>query len=487
MDYLVHGNRMLAGLGVCYGTARDSRHALCGNAQEVLLGPDGFVPAARPLTGRTLYDLASLTKLFTCLCVLRLREDGRLSLDERFGEADPRFPGLRDVTVGDVLSFRAYLRSPSRVDEAANRTEALARVFAIAPAAPPAVKLYTDMNALALGHLVESRADMELYEYVQRAVLRPAGMTETFCRVPPQRLGDCANYNYECRLTDGRPVLRTDAPPGTPHDPKARVLGDGGRHLSGHAGLFSTLGDMTRLAQALLSGEVLPPAVVREIGVNRTGRPNADGTHVQYLGYQCFSRHPQQRLSEVPAYMGPCALGLSGFTGNHLSLDPEAGVFALFLGNRAARAVDGRSYPRTGFRRRTSAWTRTVRDRYAGRRAWRRSHPAWRSGRPCATSTRKTSASTRPSGRTWRRWDGSSVLGAKALADDLARVGDEHERVRIDGLDVLAQADGLAPRDDRHDDLALFVRERALAVVGRRAAVELVDDEAADRVGDAPS
>ena len=119
---------------------------------------------------------------------------------------------------------------------------------------------------------------MELYEYVQRAVLRPAGMTETFCRVPPQRLGDCANYNYECRLTDGRPVLRTDAPPGTPHDPKARVLGDGGRHLSGHAGLFSTLGDMTRLAQALLSGEVLPLAVVREIGVNRTGRPNADGT-----------------------------------------------------------------------------------------------------------------------------------------------------------------------------------------------------------------
>ena len=77
MNYLVRGNRMLAGLGVCYGTARDSRHALCGNAQEVLLGPDGFAPAARPLTGRTLYDLASLTKLFTCLCVLRLREDGR--------------------------------------------------------------------------------------------------------------------------------------------------------------------------------------------------------------------------------------------------------------------------------------------------------------------------------------------------------------------------------------------------------------------------
>ena len=351
MNYLVRGNRMLAGLGVCYGTAHDSRHALCGNAQEVLLGPDGFVPAARPLTGRTLYDLASLTKLFTCLCVLRLREDGRLSLDERFGEADPRFPGLRDVTVGDVLSFRTYLRSPSRVDEAANRTEALARVFAIAPAAPPAVKRYTDMNALALGHLVEARADMELYEYVQRAVLRPAGMTETFCRVPPQRLGDCANYNYECRLTDGRPVLRTDAPPGTPHDPKARVLGDGGRHLSGHAGLFSTLGDMTRLAQAQLSGEVLPPAVVREIGVNRTGRPNADGTHVQYLGYQCFSRHPQQRPVRAGAerlYRQPPVARSRG--GRVCAVSGQPGARAADDARTPARAFGGGLRPGRGRR-----------------------------------------------------------------------------------------------------------------------------------------
>ena len=37
MDYLVHQNRMLAGLSVAYGTASDHRSALCGNAQEVLL------------------------------------------------------------------------------------------------------------------------------------------------------------------------------------------------------------------------------------------------------------------------------------------------------------------------------------------------------------------------------------------------------------------------------------------------------------------
>ena len=87
-------------------------------------------------------------------------------------------------------------------------------------------------------------------------------------------------------------------------------------------------------AQALLSGELLRPETLCEIGVNRTGFSHGDGTYRQYLGYLCFSKHPLQRLSEVPHWMGARSIGLSGFTGNHLSLDPDAGRFVLFLGNR---------------------------------------------------------------------------------------------------------------------------------------------------------
>lgn len=340
MDYLVHQNRMLAGLSVAYGTASDHRSALCGNAQEVLMDDGGaFYPAPRPLTPRTLYDLASLTKLFTCLCVLRLAQEGRLSLDETVGDADPRFYNLRSVTLGDTLCFRAHLQSSERIDAQPTREAALALVYGIALAAPPPVKLYSDMNALVLGHVVERRAGMPLYDFMQETILRPAGMTETFARVPEERLADCANYNYEHRLLGSRALLRTDAAPGTPHDPKARVLGLGGEALCGHAGLFSTLPDMVRLCQALLAGEILTPACVLEIGRNRTGRPNGDGTFVQYLGYQCFCKHPLQRLSEVPVYMGEGAFGLSGFTGNHLSLDPVRGLFTLFLGNRVHNRI----------------------------------------------------------------------------------------------------------------------------------------------------
>lgn len=63
---------------------------------------------------------------------------------------------------------------------------------------------------------------------------------------------------------------------------------------------------MVRFAQALLSGELIRRETLCEIGVNRTGFSHGDGTYRQYLGYLCFAKHPLQRLSEVPHWMG-CA------------------------------------------------------------------------------------------------------------------------------------------------------------------------------------
>ena len=54
----------------------------------------------------------------------------------------------------------------------------------------------------------------------------------------------------------------------------------------------------------------------------------------QFLGIQCYVRHPDQYYSEIPNYMGHKAFGIGGFTGNHVSVDPERNAFAVFLGNR---------------------------------------------------------------------------------------------------------------------------------------------------------
>ena len=53
----------------------------------------------------------------------------------------------------------------------------------------------------------------------------------------------------------------------------------------------------------------------------------------------CFSKSPVARLSEVPSFMGLRAFALAGYTGNHLAIDPDLGVFDLFLGNRCHNRV----------------------------------------------------------------------------------------------------------------------------------------------------
>ena len=339
MSALVERMRMLTGVAVAYGTKDDFRTAQTGNIQEVAWTDGAFVPCVRPIRDDTLYDLASLTKLFTLISVMQLLVRGRLSLWDTVGKIDPRFPHLKQVSIRDVLCYEAVLKTPLRIDERPDREAALKQVFdtEINPVEPG--RLYSDMNALVLKYVVEAAGGLPFFDYLQQNILTPAGMTDTFAQIPQQRLCDCACYNYEYRILADKYMLRMNAPAGVPHDPKAQTLSDGGRDLCGHAGLFSTLPDMIRLCQALLAQKLLPMDILREIGVNRTGRLGADGSYRQYLGYLCFVKSPIQRFSEVPRWMSDHAFGLSGFTGNHIAIDPEAGIFDLFLGNRCHNRV----------------------------------------------------------------------------------------------------------------------------------------------------
>ena len=282
----------------------------------------------------SVFDLASLTKLFTGLCALRLKEEGLLDPGRPVFSYDPRFTGLKDVTVEQLMGFTVELKTPGRIDACTEREEALERLFGTVCAGTPKGRAYSDIPSMVLKYVIEAAAGMPFLECVRKTVLEPAGMTETWMNVPAERLADCQSYDGEHRIEGSRRILRTGLQPGVPHDPKAAVLQRGTEDLCGHAGLFSTAADMARFCRAVLGEKIVSAASLREMAVNRTGYLRPDGTHSQYLGYQCYVRHPNQYYSEIPRYMGRKAFGNAGFTGNHLSVDPEHGSFVFFLGNR---------------------------------------------------------------------------------------------------------------------------------------------------------
>ena len=304
----------------------------CGTAGKVLTALGGLadVDANTPLTADSIFDLASLTKLFTALMVMHLREDGRLDLNKAVTAYAPQFVHLDSVTVDQVLGFEVALTTTARIDTQTSPEAGRSLLFDIRPG-EVAGRAYSDMHAMVLKHVIEGATQEEYTSLLLRLLLRPLGMDNTFLVVPEDKRSLCVSCNNEHRIERGQHIRRSGVLPGTPHDPKARVLYP---EPCGHAGLFSTLADMTKLCQALLRYDVLPREALLFMSRNRTGHRRADGTYQQYLGAQCYVKHPIQRHSEVPLYESDKAISLSGFTGHHLSVDVETGVFALFLGNR---------------------------------------------------------------------------------------------------------------------------------------------------------
>ena len=283
----------------------------CGAGERTETAMDGEV------TGQSVFDLASVTKLFTGLCAMKLKEEGLLDFSRPVCYYDSRFRGLKEQTVEDLMTFAVTVRTPVRLDACPDRESALEALFAAEGLAEQERRAYSDIPAMVIKYIVEA-----------------AGMAETWAKVPAERIADCQVYDREHRIENGRYILREGLKKGVPHDPKAAVLqGDSG-DLCGHAGLFSTMPDMIRFCRAVLAGKIVSGESLREIAVNRTGRKRPDGTYTQYLGLQCYVRHPEQYHSEIPVYMGRNAFGIGGFTGNHVSVDPLRGLFTVFLGNR---------------------------------------------------------------------------------------------------------------------------------------------------------
>lgn len=322
IGYFTEEKRIMSCLSVTCGTADTEHHALRGVADR----------AGTPIHEDSIYDLASLTKLFTGLVVMRLREEGKLDLSRPVTEYAPQFGRLAGVTVDQVLGFEVALITPQRVDAQMDVASGLRQLFAM-EARPVTGRAYSDMHAMALKYVIEGAAGESYMQVLRRCILKPLGMGNTFAHVPQERLKDCICYDGEHRIEGEKWIVRTGIAPGTPHDPKAHLLMQEG-DVCGHAGLFSTRGDMVRLCQGVLKEKVISRESLRYMARNRTGRPLPEGGWTQFLGCQCYVKHPEQYFSEIPLYMSNEAIGLSGFTGHHVAIDPQVGVFTLFLGNR---------------------------------------------------------------------------------------------------------------------------------------------------------
>lgn len=170
-------------------------------------GPDrtwtrGFGLADReraiPATDTTLFRIASITKVFTALAVLQLRDDGLLALDDAVAEHLPWFrlentSESQPVTLRHLLTHTSGLPTNSAATDFNRMTSpTVAEVRRALPTqhlafTPGTAFKYSNLGFSVLGQVIESASGRSYRRYMEERVLAPLGLEHTVVHPSPDR------------------------------------------------------------------------------------------------------------------------------------------------------------------------------------------------------------------------------------------------------------------------------------------------------------
>lgn len=289
-------------------------------------------PSPEPASLATVYDAASLTKvLATAPAVALLIEKGLVDVDKPLAHYLPAFAahGKEAITVRQVLTHASGLRPGLGGGVWSGSDKALELACDEKPTHPPDTRfVYSDINFILLGKLVEKVSGQTLDAFCQAHLYRPLKMRDTAYRpllhgVPVDRIAP----------TERRPNGTCFR--GEVHDPTARKMGG----VAGHAGLFTTASDVARFCRMMDAGGILegvrvfrPETVARMISVQTPPNLPKRG-----LGWDIDSPYAGPRGSLFPVG----SFGHSGWTGTSMWQDPVSHTWVIFLSNRNHPTEEG--------------------------------------------------------------------------------------------------------------------------------------------------
>jgi CubicO group peptidase (beta-lactamase class C family) len=319
--------------GIAYGVIIDGRLAHAGAVGH------RDVRTKAPVDADTVFRIASMTKSFTALCVIRLRDEGKLSLDDPAERYVPELAGLAYPTADSPrITIRHLLSHAEGFPEdnpwgdrqlAATDAEMAAMMKRGIPfsTAPGTAYEYSNFGFAILGRIVSSVSGMPYRQYVRTRILEPLGMASTTleaANVPPERLAH--GYRLE-----GSGLVDEPALPDGAFGPMGGML-TSTRDLAAYVGFLASAwpasdepdtGPVRRASLREMQQVWRPaPATVSRDSVDGPLRLNTGGYGFGLRVWQTCA------FSHVVAHSG----GLPGF-GSHMRWLPDRGVAIIAMGN----------------------------------------------------------------------------------------------------------------------------------------------------------
>ena len=283
-------------------------------------GERALEPRREAMTVDTIFDLASLTKVIaTTTAVMQLVEQGKVRLNDPVAKYLPEFAqnGKEDITIRQLLTHYSGLAPDLDLTTPwEGKGTAYQLAFVMPPETTPGSGwVYSDINFIVLGALVEKVSGETLDVYAAKHIFEPLKMAHTRFLPPASWRAKIAPTQYD----ENEHMLR-----GVVHDPTARRMGG----VAGHAGLFSTADDLAKFAQTLLNGGggILSAVTVEKMTTPET--PPAAPV-LRGFGWDIDSPFSSNRGDLFPVG----SFGHTGFTGTSIWIDPTTETYVILLTN----------------------------------------------------------------------------------------------------------------------------------------------------------
>ncbi|WP_338332933.1 serine hydrolase domain-containing protein [Acetobacter sp. LMG 32666] len=291
-----------------------------------VFGQRAVLLTTETMTWDTIFDMASLTKvLITAPAIMQFYEKGLIALDTPACHYLPAFAanGKQGITIRQLLTHYSGLAPDLDLSFAwQGKQTGVQMLMNSAPQTPPGEKfVYSDLNFITLGLIVERLSGQSLALYATEHILKPLGLHTSFFLPSPEQQLNIAPTQFD----ENGQMLR-----GVVHDPSARRMGG----FAGHAGLFSCAQDTITYAQTLLDKRAgLPspfPLQAETLYLMSTPQQPAGKTDLRGLGWDIATHYSTARGTYFPA----TSFGHTGFTGTSLWLEPNNRSFVIILTNR---------------------------------------------------------------------------------------------------------------------------------------------------------
>ncbi len=297
---------------------------------EKAYGHFTYDPNSTPVSWNTMYDLASVSKVIsTTTATMMCYDRGLIKLDDPVAKYLPAFGknGKEKVTIRNLLLHDSGLRPDitrpfSYFDTVQNKPQAVMNeIFNDTLVYPTGSKMvYSDLNMILMGKIIEKVTGKTLDKFAEQNIFKPLAMYSTMYNPP-------ASLKYRIAPTEYDSTWRHKQIWGEVHDETSSLLGG----VAGHAGLFSTAGDMARLLQMLLQkGNYEGKQFIKPSTVELFTKRQSD-LSTRALGWDTKSL---KGYSSAGHLFSNLSYGHTGFTGTSVWTDPTRDLFVVFLTNR---------------------------------------------------------------------------------------------------------------------------------------------------------